>query len=1169
MHRVAVGGLLVVALVSAISAQSRNAVAPSLASSAAASATPGSRPSPASRVPTPDSRVPTPDSRLPTPVHRAAATLDPSAAAATFREFCVDCHGTSKPKGGISIEGLLEKMTVEDVGAHWEEWQRIADRIELREMPPADEDPLPTDAQREVALAWIRGALAQYDARHAGEPGRVTVRRLTSAEYAYAIHDLTGIDVKTGVDASSDAVGGEGFANFGDVQFVQDTTVERYLEAARQVAEHAVIGAGPLGFYEDPGKTGLELSALSRIEGLYAAHGFRVVSGEGGRPFGFDRYGKAFYVAWHYRHRAALGEPTMTLRALAAREGITGRFAEHVASVVARPTAGYPASLTIDRWRRLPAPGTDRAASIAAARAECDAMTTALVTWPSWFFARGDLAAGGQGDENPLVFDDTTLGVESRHAWTHALNRRPGRATSRIPGPWTVHLAVDALRAPGTAAPVVIWRDARVVLRTPPPAPKPDDTPAIIRARQPGPIVSSRPLREVLAPADAERLGFGRSPDGTPLGPDDFATTTGVSMAIDVDAGDLVAELHVTATLGANRDDVVRVMVADTPKGPARTPGQRMFLGDASSAGYRAFRAGIAEYVALLPPNSHGAANPADKDPVPAPFDNTYNSPEHDAFVTTVKYQRTDDFFTRNIVDGVERARLEQAWTDLFGSWPYHDAYLGMLLDHFKVGDAPRRIADMTPARIAALPAAVRPHVEALRERYVRVQRDLRLAEPGHVSDALAFASRAWRRPLTTQEQATLRGFYRAMRTTRGLDHDGATRALLARILMSPAFLYRLETAPALTEGRLDSWEIASRLSFFLWSSVPDDELRRAAAAGELATPRGIAAQVRRMTADPKARRLSTEFFGQWLGFYHFDQYRGVDTGRFPEFTDAVRTSMYDEAVSTFEYLVRERRPVKEILHADYAFLNTTLATFYGIEAPVTSKDAMQRVPDATRFDKGGALRLGAVLTTTSAPLRTSPVKRGDWVLRRILGTPTPPPPADAGTLPADDKSFEGQTLRQRLAQHKNRAACANCHLRIDPLGFPLEGFDAVGRRRAAYADGVPVDVIGEFRDGSTITATDGLLSHLQRNERLVLTTLARKMIGYALGRNPQASDRPLLAAMVGAGGDATFADLATMIATSRQFRQRVGRGATPPAPAPLPAHAPTTSGTSARAGLP
>ena len=186
------------------------------------------------------------------------------------------------------------------------------------------------------------------------------------------------------------------------------------------------------------------------------------------------------------------------------------------------------------------------------------------------------------------------------------------------------------------------------------------------------------------------------------------------------------------------------------------------------------------------------------------------------------------------------------------------------------------------------------------------------------------------------------------------------------------------------------------------------------------------------MTADPKARRLATEFFGQWLGFYHFDQYRGVDTSRFPEFTDEVKDVDVREAVSTFEYLVREGRPVKEILHADYTFLNPPLAKFYGIDVKLASPTGqMEQVDGASAFDRGGALRLGSVLTTTSAPLRTSPVKRGDWILRRILSTPTPPPPADAGTLPADDKSFEGQTLRERLASTNARrgaprATCAS-----------------------------------------------------------------------------------------------------------------------------------------------
>ena len=1075
----------------------------------------------------------------------AAATLASSGAHETFRQYCVVCHGGDRPQAGLSLARLAEQMAPAGVGAEADAWLKVADMLETGQMPPVGM-PSPGEAERARAVSWIRASLAAYDKGHGGEPGRVTVRRLTSAEYAYAIQDLTGVTVKVGVDASSDSVGGEGFANFGDVQFVQDAVVERYLEAAKQVADHAVIGSGPLAFYIDPGKTGLELRALQRINELHRTRGFRVVSGEGGRPFGFDRYAKAFYVAWHYKHRAALGDPGATLRGLAAQEGLTGRFAEHIFEVLNRPFAGYPSRDMIDAWRKLEAPTADPAASMAQARVGADALTRKLVTWPSWFFARGDLAAGGAGDESPLVFDDTTLTAEPSHGYTYPLNRRFRRPMPNEPpvpelvaGPWPVHLTFDVLNK-GEGTPVVVWRNPRVVLRTPASLPDPFEPAALARTRVPGPILKTFPLRELLPPSEIARLRFGTRVDGTPIGPSDFAATGPLQLEVNLDHQGYLAELHTDAELGSERNAVVRVMVSNRPDGAARMAGQRVFLGDPKSAGYRKFRAGIVEFIALLPPNSHGEANPADKDPVPTPFDNTYNSPEHDAFVIKVKYQRTDEFFTKNLVDGEEREALEHAWNDLLGSWPYHDAYLGLLLDHYGVASGPRRIEEMTSDRLAELPKEARPHVRRLKAHYDAVTQTFRRGEAGHLQDALAFASRAWRRPLTKAEQADLGAFYRASRTAHGLGHDAAVRALVARVLMSPAFLYRVETVPAGVESALDGWELASRLSFFLWSSIPDDELRRAAAAGELRDPMKLAGQVRRMTRDAKARRLATEFFGQWLGFYHFDQYRGVDTSRFPEFTDEVKAAMFEQSVATFEYLVREERPVKEILHADYTFLNPALAKFYGVDAKLASPNGgMERVEGASAFDRGGALRLGAVLTTTSAPLRTSPVKRGDWILRRILSTPTPPPPADAGTLPADDKSFEGQTLRERLARHKREARCASCHQRIDPLGFPLEGFDAVGRRRQAYADGKPVDVTGELQNKTTIEGAAGLLKYLESQDRKFLTTLVRKMLGYALGRNPQPTDRGLIHEMVASGGEASIADLAVRIVTSRQFGTR------------------------------
>ncbi len=606
----------------------------------------------------------------------------------------------------------------------------------------------------------------------------------------------------------------------------------------------------------------------------------------------------------------------------------------------------------------------------------------------------------------------------------------------------------------------------------------------------------------MLAPDVAAALAFGTSPDGTVVGPDDFATTSTASFTIDVPAGGNATEVQAEAELGKDRNAVVRLMISDRAEGSSRDANQRVLLGDPASAGYAAFRAGMAEYVALLPPNSHGEANPADKDPVPPPFDNTYNSPEHDAFVLKVKYQRSDKFFTDNMVDGADRARLNEAWNDLFGSWPYHDAYLGMLVDHYGLKLTSRRIQDLDAAGIAAVAAEARPHLRSLRAHYDDVVRAQTLAEPGHLEHALTFASRAWRRPLTAAEKSGLRAFYEKSRTVNQLDHDAALRALLARVLVSPAFLYRVETAGPGPERSLNGWELASRMSFFLWSSIPDDELRRAAAAGELANPAMLAKQVKRMTADPRARRLATEFFGQWLGFYHFDQYRGVDTGRFPEFTDEVKSSMYDEAISTFEFIVRQERPVKELLFADYTFLNKPLAKFYGIEKDVTSTDKVERVEGANAFDRGGALRLGigadddlgAAAHESGQARRLGPAAHSRDA-DAAAGRPTPARSRPTIRRSAGRRCGNGSSSTS-ATRPARRATCGSTRW----ASRSKSSTRSAGLARD-YADGKAVDVTGELMDKTTIVGAQGLLKYLQSQDRQVMTTLSKKMLGYALGR--------------------------------------------------------------------
>jgi mono/diheme cytochrome c family protein len=1082
-----------------------------------------------------------------------------SAAAGIFRQYCFQCHGLTAPKAGVS----LERLTAQGLdGENFRQWEKVAAALEQKAMPPKFM-PQPSDEERAQAITWVRAELSAYAKKYDGDPGEAPVRRLTSGEYAYTIKDLTGLDPNVGIDSSSDSVGGEGFTNFGAVQFMQDASLERYLAAAKIVANHAVIGAGPLEFFWSPGKSGFELSAITRIRDIYAANGFRTVSGEGGRPFGLEKYGKALFVAWQYRHRAALGRANATLQALAAREGVPPRFAQHIWLVMNKAELGYPTSEVVARWRKLPVPEAGDK-TIAAARAECVEIQKFIVSWPSWLFARGDLAAGGAGDESPLEFSDRTLNVKPIYHFAYV--RGGGRGMVQ-PGPAKIYLNVAAVNPAVGEKPVIIWRNLTVGFR--PIAPRvqvkagesaivlAEEAQALANLRRgiapPGP---RQTLKTLVNDETARQLNFGKSIDGAALGPDDFASEGSVMFEVPMPEGRFSLNLQVDAELGGARDQVVRIVISDRADGMTRGQPTRALVGDMTSAGYKAFRAGVMEFGELLPPNSHGEPTPADKDPVPDPFDNTYNVPEHDEFVQKVKYHRDDRFVVENLIDDAARTRLDQAWNDLYASFEYHDNYLRLLAGHFGFDLKGKGIAQMDKAQIAALPEEMRKHVIPLRREYDAVITAQAAARPGHVKDCLEFASRAWRRPLTEQEKQGLRSFYDKT-IIADPDHRKAIRALLTRILIAPQFLYRVERVSDAATGEqapgkqiddskpikpLTNWEMASRLSYFLWSSIPDDELRRAAGAGELTDPAGIRRQVKRMIADPKARRLAIEFFGQWLGFYHFDQRKGVDTNRFPEFTDDVKEAMYDEAVSFFEHVIRKERPLSEILSADYTFLNKDLADFYGVKKEIKSTEGAELVEGVGQFQRGGLLRLGAVLTATSAPLRTSPVKRGDWILRRILGTPTPPPPADAGSLPADDKLFGGLSLKAKLEQHKRNASCANCHTRIDPLGFSLEHYDPTGRWRERYPDGNPIEDASALADRTEIKGVDGLLKYLQSKEAQVRKTLSYKLVGYALGRTVLASDQLLIERMTQAGGDATLAQLATEIATSKQFLNRRGR---------------------------
>ena len=396
---------------------------------------------------------------------------------------------------------------------------------------------------------------------------------------------------------------------------------------------------------------------------------------------------------------------------------------------------------------------------------------------------------------------------------------------------------------------------------------------------------------------------------------------------------------------------------------------------------------------------------------------------------------------------------------------------------------------------------------------------------------------RAFRRPLTAAETAALLDTYRRERAIGTF--DTGVEAVLRRILASPSFVFRPEAEPAgASPGSayaVSGYELASRLSFFLWSSIPDDELLRAAGAGELKRPEAVARQVRRMIADPKARAITDNFAGQWL---YLRNLRGIqpNSDLFPDFDDNLREAMRTEAELFFASVVAEDRSVLDLLTADDTFVNERLARHYGVAGVTGSRFQRVRVADARR----GLLGKGAILLATSHATTTSPVLRGKWILDNILGSPPPAPPPDVPAL-AENDPVAPRTMREQLERHRANPTCAACHKLMDPIGFAMENFDAVGAWRGASESGARLDTRDVLADGTAIDGVDGLRAALAARPDVFVGTFVEKLMTYALGRGLTAADMPAVRTIVREAkpGGYRFSSIAQGIARSVPFRMR------------------------------
>ncbi|HEX4613845.1 MAG TPA: DUF1592 domain-containing protein [Urbifossiella sp.] len=465
----------------------------------------------------------------------------------------------------------------------------------------------------------------------------------------------------------------------------------------------------------------------------------------------------------------------------------------------------------------------------------------------------------------------------------------------------------------------------------------------------------------------------------------------------------------------------------------------------------------------------------------------------------------------------------------------------------FRQDEARRRL--LTPPPDTTVPLAYRkirlPERDHVRDRLVLSGADLPPPDPAEEERQraypilMAFADRAFRRPATHDEVNRLLRFVEdARRDGEGFEHG--IRIAFQAVLCSPQFLFRIESAGP--PGRVDDFELAARLSYFLWSSAPDEELFAHAARGTLRQGNTLAREVRRMLRDPKARALAENFAGQWL------RTRGLreitpDPARFPDFDEPLRAAMIRETELFFDAVVREDRNVLDFLDADYTFVNDRLARHYGMDGVHGGEFRKVSLAGTSRR---GVITHAGILAVTSNPTRTSPVKRGRWLLDTILGAPPPAPPPGVEQL-KDAHEAGGATLRQRTERHRADPGCAACHAAMDPLGFGLESFDAVGAWRT-HDGGLPVDASGVLPDGRAFDGPAGLRAVLVDQRGAFARCLTEKLLTYALGRGPDRGDRAAVADIARklAANNDRFSALILALVHSDPFQSRPGRGEVP-----------------------
>jgi mono/diheme cytochrome c family protein len=931
-------------------------------------------------------------------------------------QYCQGCHETGAP---AALFNLRRYSTLDAVTADLGRWRVVHEKLTTGQMPPSVVAQPPPGVRKQVA-EWIRDLTRFETGKQAGDPGPISARRLSNAEYNNTIRDLTGVDLQPAREFPVDPANTQGFDNSGESLVMSPELFNKYLHAAHQVAEYLVLKPNGFDFAPHPmlAATDRDRYAIQRILNFYAR-----------QPTDYAAY---FEAAWRYQHRAALGNPAATLADVAVERKISVKYLSLVWEILREPTEpGKPEVGPIAKlqamWSALPPPEAVQTDEVRARCTEMRDLVLRIRSHTTMQFA-APVVRGLPAASQPLLNWKLREFNQNRREFDPKALRNDTDPEPEVP---------EIPRYPGLhreAAPR--WAALKAQDRA-------GDSDLVVPAGE-------RPRYE----ASFARFAF--------VFPDVFyVSERGRYFPDDSDDKGRFLSAGYHNVMGYWRDDLPLMELILDEKGQAELNDlwtEFDFIADHTARTWEQF------YF-----NQSGAVDTGD--------------PE----------------------DGRLRP-ADKALDDTAVIFQVRDAYLA------------KAAADPRNDHIAA--AAIRYHFQWVNDTLRAIQRMRVEAEPRHLDALLRFAARAYRRPLTAEEQEEFRSYYRTLRQKDGLAHEEAMRDMIVSVLISPKFCYRLDlgnagnilstkVAKRPEYQPLSSLSLASRLSYFLWSSMPDDELLM----GNLQDPAVLTAQARRMLKDPRAQGLALEFTGNWLDFRRFQQHNAVDRERFPGFTNDLREAMFQEPVHVIEDMIRQDRSVLDLIYGDYTFVNSTLARYYGMPEP-PADDRWVRVDNAREYGRGSLFTMAVFLTQNAPGLRTSPVKRGYWVARRVLGETIPPPPPSVPELPADEAAMD-LPLRDMLARHRENPACAACHARFDSFGLALENYGPVGERREKDLAGRAVETDAILPGGFKASGYEGIQEYIrQHRQDGYLDNLSRKLLSFALGRSLLISDEPLIDSM-------------------------------------------------------